>query len=140
MSNRNEKYVVFSLGKDECFGIDICDVLEIKTSLEFIDIPKKSFPYVKGFANFRHNVITLIDLAQRLEMTICETKISIVIIKDNTLIALDVEKVINIISIKPEDKIIPINEIIGVKENSCLSHVIHLSNNKIISVVDVNRI
>jgi purine-binding chemotaxis protein CheW len=63
----SQKYLIFTLGAEE-FGIPVLHIKEIMQMQPITPVPQLP-PYVKGVINLRGQVIPVVDLALRLQMT-----------------------------------------------------------------------
>lgn len=100
MSSELEQYFFFKLGQD-IYAIEASSVSEMVKYQEFTKVPMVS-SYVKGVTNIRGNIITVIDLLQRLGLGEADVKkkTSLVIIGK---IALIIDEVHEVTTIDPED-------------------------------------
>jgi len=119
--NKSKKFLIFSLGQKESYGISIDRVLEIKELLPSTPAPKMVH-YMKGFASFRNSILTIFDLAKRFDLPECKCRVTIVlIVKDGSeAIGVDVERVSDIIELEDEDELIEYSSL-GFNANSCIT-------------------
>ena len=111
MSEQNKqqnKYVTFKSG-NEIFGLKIEYVKEIIVYQEITAIPE-SEDYIKGLINLRGKIIPVIDVRLRFKQEPLEytdrTCIIVIHVKD-TVVGLIVERVAEVVEIKPEDILPP---------------------------------
>ncbi|RMH36141.1 MAG: purine-binding chemotaxis protein CheW [Nitrospirae bacterium] len=76
-----QKVLTFQLG-EECYGIDILKVQEIKGYTAVTHIPN-SPPYVKGVLNLRGTIVPIVDLRLKFGMTPCEPTMFTVVVVVN---------------------------------------------------------
>jgi len=100
MSNEVEQYFFFKLGED-IYAIEASSVSEMVKYQAFTKVPMMS-PYIKGVTNIRGNIITVIDLLQRLGLgeANVKKKTSLVIIDK---IALIIDEVHEVNTIDPQN-------------------------------------
>lgn len=111
MSEQNKqqnKYVTFKSG-NEIFGLKIEYVREIIVYQEITAIPE-SEDYIKGLINLRGKIIPVIDVRLRFRQEPLEytdrTCIIVIHVKD-TVVGLIVERIAEVVEIKPEDILPP---------------------------------
>lgn len=111
MSEQNkqqDKYVTFKSG-NEYFGLKIEYVREIIVYQEITEIPE-SEDYIKGLINLRGKIIPVIDVRVRFKQDPLEytdrTCIIVINVKD-MVVGLIVEKVAEVVEIKPENILPP---------------------------------
>jgi len=68
--SRAGKYLTFALGKEE-YGLEILKVREIIGYMDITSVPRTP-SYVKGVINLRGQVIAVVDLRAKFEMTTAE--------------------------------------------------------------------
>lgn len=141
MSNINNemKYVVFKID-DEYYGIDINNVKSIERIQDFTRVPNGP-PYVKGVINLRGEVVPVIDLRMRFELTPREldsnSRIIIVFIND-IQIGLLVDSSSEVLEIKTED----VDSPPIVKENISENFIngIGKQNGNLIILIDIEKV
>ena len=103
---------VFKIGREE-FGVPINQVKEIVRLIPITPVPHAS-DFIEGVVNLRGNIITVVDLAQRLKLNSSvhsdKTRIIIIEIKED-IIGMVVDEVIEVLhldtsSIEPAPEII----------------------------------
>ena len=90
----NSTYLIIRLA-DERFGINVQNVIEAIEPTDITQVPNTA-PYIKGIANFRGNILTVIDLRTKFNMPKIE---------------LTSENVIVVLNIKNKDKEITLGAI-----------------------------
>lgn len=96
--------VTFQVGEIFC-GIDIRHVQEINRLFEITFVPKAP-EYVRGVLNLRGQIVTIIDLAEKLGVDSFKesrTNRNIIVKSENEHIGLFVERVGDILQGKPDD-------------------------------------
>lgn len=104
LANEGGKYVTFKTG-NEYYGLKIQYVNEIVVLQEITEIPE-SEDYIKGLINLRGNVIPVIDVRLRFRKEPFEydDRTCIIVINSaETVVGLIVEKIAEVVEIKPED-------------------------------------
>ncbi|MFP4567890.1 MAG: chemotaxis protein CheW [Candidatus Woesearchaeota archaeon] len=141
MNNDSEKQlVIFKIG-DEEFGVDIFEVREIIKHEEMTHVPEAK-EYVEGIINLRGNVITLIDLAKKLQLdSKQDTKDTrtIVIEAKNTQIGMRVDEVVRVMKI-PKEKITPPPKTITDKIHDDFIEGVAVINETPIIILDLARV
>jgi purine-binding chemotaxis protein CheW len=101
MERKERQLVVFNLGQEE-YGVDILQVQEIKRLTEITRVPNAPV-FVEGVINLRGNVIPVIDLHKRFNLTAAEvteeSRIVIVNVKDIT-VGITVDAVSEVITLE----------------------------------------
>ncbi|MFW6271093.1 MAG: chemotaxis protein CheW [Bacillota bacterium] len=113
LAQKSDYFIIFALN-NKIFGIDVLKTREVirrnKSEEEITD----SFNFIKSIIQFRDKKIPLVDLNHKLKMKQIEPRKKnkvIVIDVDEQLIGLEVNKVLDIVSIKKSSiKTIPDNE------------------------------
>ena len=86
-SKQEAQLVVFKIGEEE-FGVEINQVREIVKLVSITRMPKAPV-FIEGVVNLRGQIITVIDLAKRLDLPSTgkteETRIMVVEVGDNTV-------------------------------------------------------
>jgi len=86
-SKQEAQLVVFKIGEEE-FGVEINQVREIVKLVSVTRMPKAPV-FIEGVVNLRGQIITVIDLAKRLDLPSTgrteETRIMVVEVGDNTV-------------------------------------------------------
>jgi purine-binding chemotaxis protein CheW len=109
------KFTVFKIGKED-FGIEIGRVVEILNTQKVYSLPELP-DFLSGVITVRGEVIPLLDLRKRLGILPSETKELIILIRyDSEKIGLLVDEIKEIISLNPEDIIVPPAIFRGLKE------------------------
>lgn len=67
----SQKFVIFTLN-DEEYGVDVAEVKEVVKMVEITPIPNATAA-MPGFINLRGNVIPIIDMSKRINMTETQT-------------------------------------------------------------------
>ena len=96
----NQDLILFRVGELLC-AIDVLDAQEIKRHLAITRAPETD-AYVRGLANLRGEVITIVDLRVVFEMGRLEDDSQnhvIVIRKDSNIVGLMVDDIVDIVSI-----------------------------------------
>lgn len=122
----DNKYVIFTLDK-EYYGIPIDNVISIEKMLKATRIPNGP-KYLKGVINLRGEVIPLIDLRQKLNMSLKEidkNSRTIVVTNEDIVAGLIVDSSSEVIEIHEED----IDEVPS-NENNNLSYIYGIGKTK----------
>ncbi|NLK43012.1 MAG: chemotaxis protein CheW [Tissierellia bacterium] len=122
----DNKYVIFTLDK-EYYGIPIDNVISIEKMLKATRIPNGP-KYLKGVINLRGEVIPLIDLRQKLNMSLKEIDKNsriIVVTNEDIVAGLIVDSSSEVIEIHEED----IDEVPS-NENNNLSYIYGIGKTK----------
>ncbi len=105
LGSQTETFVTFWLG-DYLFGLPIEEVVEINRKLEITPVPL-SPSYIKGIINLRGQVLTTVDLAERIGLKLEESARAYNLIvrnADEERVSLLVERIGDILEI-PADKV-----------------------------------
>lgn len=112
--NTTDTYLSFYLGQ-ELFGSDVKQILEVLRDEQITDIPR-SQDFIKGIINFRGEIVTIIDLFVKLNMTTQTRKNKPIIIvfellsnEKNVKIGVLVEKVKKVFEMNKKEQL-PIPE------------------------------
>ncbi|MCU0708296.1 MAG: chemotaxis protein CheW [Pirellula sp.] len=108
MNSTQTPYVTFRCG-DSLFGIDIGCVQEINRCLSLTSIPLAP-PFVRGVANLRGDVVTMLDLRILMEQPRVESNIhqrSLILHSDGETFGLWVDSVSDIVEIDSDDIVSP---------------------------------
>ena len=141
MQNVMEKHlIIFKLGHEE-YGIDISSVREIIKIAEIVKIPQ-SPAFVEGIIHLRENIIPIIDLARRLQITesmapLKKKRILIVEFSDR-LIGLVVDAVGEVLRIS-ENLISPVPETVATHDTRYFQGTIKIDE-RIILFMDIHKV
>jgi len=109
------KFTVFKIGKED-FGIEISRVVEILNTQKVYSLPELP-DFLSGVITVRGEVIPLLDLRKRFGILSSDTKELIILIRyDSEKIGLLVDEIKEIISLNPEEIIVPPAIFKGLKE------------------------
>ena len=133
------KYVVFKID-NEYYGIDINNVKSIERIQDFTRVPNAP-PYVKGVINLRGEVVPVIDLRMRFELTPRELDSNsriIIVFVNEIQIGLLVDSSSEVIEINGED----VDSPPIVKENISEDFIngIGKQNGNLIILIDIEKI
>lgn len=132
VSSNEMQLVTFRLGSEE-YGINIMQVQEIIRLPAIVWVPKAPL-FVEGVINLREQVIPVIDLAKRLDVSskgrTDDTRVVIANIQGN-LVGLVVDSVSEVMRIGAED-IEPLPEIMRSSNERCLKGIAKLDDRLII--------
>ncbi len=138
-----EHYIIFSIDGQE-YGIDILDIKEVGNFSNFTFIPMPFLPkeYI-GLINFRGEIISVLDMREKLNQTIDlgENEIDEIIIieKENKSLAIIVDKIISISGLDKR-KISQNNEEISEHSPILLSNFFKKYNGKLIYIIDAKQL
>lgn len=109
------KFTVFKIGKED-FGIEISRVVEILNTQKVYSLPELP-DFLSGVITVRGEVIPLLDLRKRFGILSSDTKELIILIRyESEKIGLLVDEIKEIISLNPEEIIVPPAIFKGLKE------------------------
>lgn len=131
------KPVVFKVG-NEMYGVDINLVQSIEREIQVVPVPN-SMPYIKGIVNLRSEVIPVYSLKKKFRLVdngVSEN--TIIIDTKNVKLALEVDEVVEIGDIEPEN-IVPMPEIALNAQTQYMPRVAHVDGNLII-LLDVTEL
>ena len=131
------KPVVFKVG-NEMYGVDINLVQSIEREIQVVPVPN-SMPYIKGNVNLRSEVIPVYSLKKKFGLVdngVSEN--TIIIDTKNVKLALEVDEVVEIGDIEPEN-IVPMPEIALNAQTQYMPRVAHVDGNLII-LLDVTEL
>ena len=131
------KPVVFKVG-NEMYGVDINLVQSIEREIQVVPDPN-SMPYIKGIVNLRSEVIPVYSLKKKFGLVdngVSEN--TIIIDTKNVKLALEVDEVVEIGDIEPEN-IVPMPEIALNAQTQYMPRVAHVDGNLII-LLDVTEL
>lgn len=131
------KPVVFKVG-NEMYGVDINLVQSIEREIQVVPVPN-SMPYIKGIVNLRGEVIPVYSLKKKFGLVdngVSEN--TIIIDTKNVKLALEVDEVVEIGDIEPEN-IVPMPEIALNAQTQYMPRVAHVDGNLII-LLDVTEL
>ena len=131
------KPVVFKVG-NEMYGVDINLVQSIEREIQVVPGPN-SMPYIKGIVNLRSEVIPVYSLKKKFGLVdngVSEN--TIIIDTKNVKLALEVDEVVEIGDIEPEN-IVPMPEIALNAQTQYMPRVAHVDGNLII-LLDVTEL
>ncbi len=138
MSNREIQLVTFQLGTEE-YGIDIMQVQEIIRPPGIVRMPKAP-SFVEGVINLREQVIPVIDLAKRLDISsegrTDDTRVVIANIQ-GSLVGLVVDSASEVMRIRTED-IEPLPEIMTSSNGGFLTGIAKLDD-RLIILLDLEK-
>lgn len=131
------KPVVFKVG-NEMYGVDINLVQSIEREIQVVPVPN-SMPYIKDIVNLRSEVIPVYSLKKKFGLVdngVSEN--TIIIDTKNVKLALEVDEVVEIGDIEPEN-IVPMPEIALNAQTQYMPRVAHVDGNLII-LLDVTEL
>lgn len=131
------KPVVFKVG-NEMYGVDINLVQSIEREIQVVPV-SNSMPYIKGIVNLRSEVIPVYSLKKKFGLVdngVSEN--TIIIDTKNVKLALEVDEVVEIGDIEPEN-IVPMPEIALNAQTQYMPRVAHVDGNLII-LLDVTEL
>lgn len=131
------KPVVFKVG-NEMYGVDINLVQSIEREIQVVPVPN-SMPYIKGIVNLWSEVIPVYSLKKKFGLVdngVSEN--TIIIDTKNVKLALEVDEVVEIGDIEPEN-IVPMPEIALNAQTQYMPRVAHVDGNLII-LLDVTEL
>lgn len=131
------KPVVFKVG-NEMYGVDINLVQSIEREIQVVPVPN-SMSYIKGIVNLRSEVIPVYSLKKKFGLVdngVSEN--TIIIDTKNVKLALEVDEVVEIGDIEPEN-IVPMPEIALNAQTQYMPRVAHVDGNLII-LLDVTEL
>ena len=131
------KPVVFKVG-NEMYGVDINLVQSIEREIQVVPVPN-SMPYIKGSVNLRSEVIPVYSLKKKFGLVdngVSEN--TIIIDTKNVKLALEVDEVVEIGDIEPEN-IVPMPEIALNAQTQYMPRVANVDGNLII-LLDVTEL
>ena len=131
------KPVVFKVG-NEMYGVDINLVQSIEREIQVVPVPNP-MPYIKGIVNLRSEVIPVYSLKKKFGLVdngVSEN--TIIIDTKNVKLALEVDEVVEIGDIEPEN-IVPMPEIALNAQTQYMPRVAHVDGNLII-LLDVTEL
>ena len=104
INNSSKQFVVFKLDKEE-YGVDIQTVTTIERIINVARVPKAP-PYITGVINLRGEIIPVMDLRKRFNMSEMEitddTRVIILKLDDNPL-GITVDSVSEVIELKESE-------------------------------------
>jgi len=120
-----QTFVTFWLG-EHLFGLPISEVVEINRKLEITPVPLAP-SYIKGIINLRGQVLTTVDLAERIGLHLEGTRAYNLIVKhdEEERVSLLVERIGDILEVPAKDVEEPPERIEGV-ERRFVRHVCQL--------------
>lgn len=131
------KPVVFRLGQ-ELYGVDINLVQAIENQINVVPVPN-SVSYVKGIINLRGEVVPVYSLKRKFNMPQDgEVKSCIIANLDNCKLAIEVDEVVEISDIKP-DNITQMPILVRNSETRYLDRVANVDG-KLIVLLDVTKL
>lgn len=131
--------VVFHVDGIAC-GMDIRDVQEIKKIHAHTRV-QRAPPWVRGLVNMRGQIVTLVDVGQRLGLAprpVRRAAPAIVVVTGDELIGLLVDEVDDVITVDPDD-LMPPPANLGRVESHFFSAVVRTSS-ELVAVVDKERL
>ena len=131
--------VVFHVDGIAC-GMDIRDVQEIKKIQTHTHV-QRAPPWVRGLVNMRGQIVTLVDVGQRLGLParpVRRASPAIVVVNHDELIGLLVDEVDDVITVEPQD-LVPPPANLGRVESHFFCAVVR-SSSELVAVVDKDRI
>ncbi|MCP5185494.1 MAG: purine-binding chemotaxis protein CheW [Pseudomonadales bacterium] len=108
--------ILFKVGELLC-GIDVLNAQEINANLTITDVPVTD-PYVRGVANLRGQVITVLDLRVLfgVEGSAVDRKNRVIVVRqDQEVVGLLVDRIVDILSATPESLAPPPANLSGVR-------------------------
>lgn len=135
-----EQYIIFDLN-DNLYSLPIKHIKEIVNykNVSIVQLPAK-YDYVEGIFNLRGDFISVLNFKKFLEMSnsteISDTGMLIVLELKDFKIALLVDKIIDIVTVTPNDVV---NKFDSKFESKYVLSELHIQN-KIISIISVDRL
>ena len=130
--------VTFRVG-DQWFGVDVMDVQEVIGQLRLARVPLAA-PGIAGFLNLRGQIVTAIDLHQRLEISrrTSESLMNVVVRDGDELFALVVDEVGDVAAVSPGTLDPAPASLVGVWARAC-NGVVRMDQG-LLAVIDVTRL
>lgn len=130
--------VTFRAG-EQWFGIDVLDVQEVIGQLRIARVPLAA-PGIAGFLNLRGQIVTAIDVHQRLEISrhASDSSMNVVVRDGEELFALVVDEVGDVVAVSPGALDPPPASLGGAWARACTG-VIRLDHG-LLAIVDVTRL
>lgn len=131
--------VVFQVEGIAC-GLDIRDVQEIKKIHSHTPV-RRAPPWVRGLVNMRGQIVTLVDVGQRLGLgprPVRRAAPAIVVVRGDELIGLLVDEVDDVITVDADDLVSPPANL-GRVENHFFTAVVR-TGRQLVAVVDKERL
>ncbi|NLK62823.1 MAG: purine-binding chemotaxis protein CheW [Fusobacteria bacterium] len=134
-----KQYLSFTV-EDEEYAFSILKIREIIGMKKITKVPNLP-PYIKGVINLRGNIIHLIDIRERFNMSLRpydKTTVVIIIETKDKLIGIIVDQVKDVINIKEEDVQKPLEFSCNIEEEFLegLSKV----NDRLVVILDVDKL
>ncbi|WP_297055529.1 chemotaxis protein CheW [Thermosulfurimonas sp.] len=138
LSEDTQTFVTFWLG-EHLFGLPIAEVVEINRKMEITPVPLAP-PYIKGIINLRGQVLTTVDLAERLGLQVEAPRAYNLIVKteDEERISFLVEKIGDILEVPSKNVEEPPERIEGV-ERKFVRHVCQLPE-RLLVILNVREV
>ena len=117
-TNEYIDFVIFHIGNIVC-GIDILQVQEIKR-LQGLTLVPRSPPYIRGVVNMRGQIVTAIDLRQRLDLDPLQfnmISLAIIVLHKEELIGLLVDEVDDVVRAELSSISAPPGNVCGVQRH-----------------------
>lgn len=133
----NEREVVAFLIGDECFGIEVNDILEVNRELLWTSIPGAP-PFVLGAANLRGDIVTVVDIRRILgyeEQPEGSAKPVIVVSSRNELVGIQVDQIADVLEIDPSRLEPPPENMPALQKNRISS--VMKKDNGLIAILDL---
>ena len=136
--------VTFQLG-NECYGIDIMDVLEIYSYQEVRPIPHAP-DYVSGILNLRGEIIPIISLHKRFRVTPIEIDEEeddmsgfVIFNIGKTKMGVIIDKILRVVSVDATS-IVPTPQMLSVGGAEYMRGVVNQGDDGYLVVLDINRL
>lgn len=139
--NRESQFAIFKLG-DEEFGVDISQVIEIIKLVSITPIPKAS-SFIEGVMDLRGRILTVIDLAKRLNLQTHarteKSRIVVVEVKGN-IVGMTVDEVTEVLRFSKEN-IEPVPQVVGHSiEQYCINGIGKLGQERLLILIDLAKV
>ncbi|MEW6542928.1 MAG: chemotaxis protein CheW [Nitrospirota bacterium] len=138
-TSEGSQYLTFTLG-DECYGVDILRVQEIKGYTAVTRIPNTP-DFIKGVLNLRGTIVPIVDLRTKFGMEKADltmfTVIVVVVVRDRVM-GVIVDAVSDVLNIAAKDVQPP--PAFGDKVDTNFIQSIAKSGDKLITLLDIDRV
>jgi purine-binding chemotaxis protein CheW len=139
LATDGSQYLTFTLG-DECYGVDILRVQEIKGYTAVTRIPNTP-DYIRGVLNLRGTIVPIVDLRTKFGMEKVDltmfTVIVVVVVRDRVM-GIVVDAVSDVLNIAAKDVQPP--PAFGDKVDTSFIQSIAKSGDKLITLLDIDRV
>jgi purine-binding chemotaxis protein CheW len=134
----DSEVVTFRVG-DQWFGVDVMDVQEVIGQLRIARVPLAT-PGIAGFLNLRGQIVTAIDVHQRLEISrrSSESLMNVVVRDGDELFALVVDEVGDVVAVSPGTLDPAPASLVGAWARTC-NGVVRMDQG-LLAIIDVTRL